>query len=73
MQMRKETLGLIILVVAVINVYWSARVYTLMSFEGNPEEVAERHKKAKRLSLFSKLSYLAVVLSTAIFIFFKGV
>ena len=70
--MEKGTLGFIVLIVAGINFYLSARIYTLMKFEGSPEEVAVRRKKAQRLSFVSKASYFVVVISVGIFYFIKG-
>lgn len=70
--MEKGTLGFIVLIVAGINFYFSARIYTLMKFEGSPEEVAVRRKQAERLSFMSKVSYFVVVIAVGIFLFFKG-
>ena len=70
--MEKGTLGFIVLIVAGVNFYLSARIYTLMNFEGSPEEVAVRRKKAQRLSFVSKASYFVVVIAVGIFYFIKG-
>jgi hypothetical protein len=70
--MDKTTLGLLLVPVAIANIYWSARIYTLMSFRGDPKEVATRQKKAALFSKYSKVSYFAVVGIVGIFWLFKG-
>ncbi len=70
--MEKETLGIILIPLVIANFYWAARIYTLMRFEGTPQEVAASRKKARRFSAFSKVSYLLVLVVVAVFYFFKG-
>lgn len=70
--MQKGTLGFIILVIAGLNLYWGARIYSLMSFNGSDEEMSIRRKQAAKLTLFSKLSDGVVLTVVALFWFIKG-
>lgn len=70
--MQKETLGIVVLVVAGLNFYWAARINTLMSFRGTEEEMANRRRRAARLSILSKVSYGFVLASVGIFWFLTG-
>jgi hypothetical protein len=70
--MQKETLGIVVLVVAGLNVYWAARIHTLLSFRGTEDEMATRKKRAAQLSKLSKISYGLILVSVGAFLFFKG-
>lgn len=70
--MDKVTLGILLIPVAIANIYWSARIYTLTSLKGDPAEIASRQKKAALFSRYSKLSYLVVVGIVGIFWLLKG-
>ena len=70
--MDKSTLGLLLIPIVIANIYWSARIYTLMRFNGNPDEVEKSRKKAAAFSRFSKVSYFAVLLLVGAFWFFSG-
>ena len=70
--MQKEILGIFVLAVAGLNMYWGARIYSLMSFKGSDEEMTDRRKQAARLSRLSKLSYGVILTSVAVFWFLKN-
>lgn len=70
--MQKETLGILVLIVAGLNVYWAARIHTLLSLRGAEDEMAIRKKQAARLSKLSKLSYALILVSVGAFWFLKG-
>jgi len=70
--MQKETLGILVRIVAGLNFYWAARIYTLSSFRGVEDEMAIRKKQAARLSKLSKLSYALILASVGTFWFLKG-
>ena len=65
--MNKNLLGFVVLVVAAANVYWGARVYSLMRATGTPEYVQACKGRAQQLSRFSKLSYLVVLVAVGLF------
>ena len=67
--MEKETLGIILIPVVIANFYWAARIYTLMHFEGSPQEVAASRKRARQFSALSKVSYLLALAVVAVFYF----
>ena len=69
--MDKSTLGILLIPVAVANFYWGARIYSLMTFEGGPEEVAARRMKAAQLSRLSRASIVLALLLVGFFLF-KG-
>ncbi len=71
--MDKKLLGLIVVGIAVINLYWSAKIFSLMSYTGDPAEVELRKKLAKKYSFFSKLSYFAVLIVVALFFILGGI
>jgi hypothetical protein len=54
------TLGILLVVIAVLNVYWAARLYTLNTLTGTPEVLAAVRAKSKRLQRWSRLSAVAV-------------
>jgi len=58
--MNKHTLGLIFLIIAIVNIYWAARVSKLMNMRGSREEIAAHEKQAKKLNNLSRISYFLV-------------
>ena len=70
--MSKETLGLIILAVAAVNLYWAQKIYSLMKSAGSKEHVDACKAQARRLSRLSKLSYIAVIASVGWFFVYHG-
>jgi len=56
----KKIIGFVVLLVAIANVYWAAKIYSLMNANGEAAFVEACKAKAHRLSQYSKLSYLAV-------------
>ncbi len=70
--MHKETLGFVVLIVAGLNVYWAARIHTLLSFRGTEDEIAVRKKQAAHLSKLSKISYGLILASAGAFWFLNG-
>ena len=65
--MSKELLGFVVLVVAAANVYWGAKIYSLMRATGTPAHVQACKGRAQQLSRFSKFSYLAVLIAVGVF------
>lgn len=63
--MSDTTLGILVAVIAVLNVYWAARLYTLNTLTGTPEVVAAVRAKSKRLQRWSRLGAVAAF-STAL-------
>lgn len=70
--MSKQILGLLILMVACINIYWSIKIHSLMNFQGDEEEMSKRKKKANRISNIGKISYIATIVVVGAYIFFNG-
>jgi hypothetical protein len=65
--MSKSLLGFVVLSVAAANIYWAARIYSLMRATGTAEHVAQCRGRAKLLSRYSKLSYVAALIAVVLF------
>ena len=56
--MSKATLGLLALCFAAVNLYWGAKIHSLMRAPGTTEERAAFAARAKRLVHLSRISAL---------------
>lgn len=70
--MIDTTLGLLVVVIAVLNVYWAARLYALNTLTGTPEVVAAVRTKSKRLQRWSRLSGVAAFSLAPLHLIFRS-
>ena len=68
--MSKTTLGIVFLIVAIFNIYWAIEITALNKRKGSSDEKVGFSNKAKRLSYYSRFSYLLVSVFFAIYLIF---